>query len=91
MKIVQLFKTDIEDESTAREIVNCIKKDFSQCKVNFDLEDCDKILRIEHNLAPWTNSTSSSSWRSMAITANRWKIDPPAILTIQFLRLATLA
>jgi len=47
MKIVKIFKTDVQDQLIARHIAFFIQHAFSHCRVNFDLEDCDKILRIE--------------------------------------------
>jgi len=47
MKIVQVFKTDVEDQVIARHIVRFLQQTFSHCRINFDLEDCDKVLRIE--------------------------------------------
>ncbi len=47
MKIVQVFKTDVPDREVARIIIFLLQRDFSQCRINFDLDDCDRILRIE--------------------------------------------
>lgn len=47
MKIVKVFKTDVQDHLTARLIVLNLQQTFSHCRINFDLHDCDKILRIE--------------------------------------------
>ncbi len=47
MKIVKVFKTDVRDQQAARQIVLFLQKTFIHCRVNFDLDDCDNILRIE--------------------------------------------
>ncbi|AHF15470.1 hypothetical protein [Niabella soli] len=47
MKRVTIFKTDVIDELAAKRIVGCLKKLLPGTKINFDLEDCDKILRVE--------------------------------------------
>jgi hypothetical protein len=47
MKFVQVFKTDVQDRQMARHIIHFLQQNFSQCRINFDLDDCDKILRIE--------------------------------------------
>ncbi|HWK06669.1 MAG TPA: hypothetical protein VNS58_23700 [Puia sp.] len=52
MKIVQVFKTDVQDQQVARHIVLFLKQSFSHCRINFDLDDCDKVLRIESLLGP---------------------------------------
>lgn len=47
MKPVAIFKTDVLDEPAAKRMVLCLKKLFPGTKINFDLDDCDKILRVE--------------------------------------------
>jgi len=47
MKIVQVFKTDVQDQQVAGNIILFLQRNFSHCRINFDLDDCDKILRIE--------------------------------------------
>jgi hypothetical protein len=47
MKIVQVFKTDVQDQLVARHILLFLQQTLSHCRINFDLDDCDKILRIE--------------------------------------------
>ena len=47
MKIVQVFKTDVQDQLAARRIILFLQQSFSHCRINFDLDDCDRILRIE--------------------------------------------
>ena len=45
--MVSVYKTDVFTKTKARSIVQLLKTEVSECKINFDLEDCDKILRIE--------------------------------------------
>ena len=47
MRIVQIFKTDVQDQLVARHIILFLRRNFSHSRINFDLDDCDKILRIE--------------------------------------------
>ena len=47
MKIVKVFKTNVQDAATAGRIIRLLQQSFSQCRINFDLDDCDRILRIE--------------------------------------------
>lgn len=49
--MVRVFKTNITDTTQAEEFVDSIHLNFSNYIANFDLEDCDNILRIEsfHN------------------------------------------
>ena len=46
---VEIFKTNITQSKQANYIVSLLQLYFSDCLINFDLEDCDRILRIEGN------------------------------------------
>lgn len=45
--VVEIFKTNVQKESDTNYIIAVIKRQFPTYKINFDLEDCDKILRVE--------------------------------------------
>jgi len=45
--MVEIFKTNIERKQTAIKIKLELLALFPDCKINFDLDDCDRILRIE--------------------------------------------
>ena len=44
--MVEVFRTNVKDRSQANMLVNQIHKSFVGYKANFDLEDCDSILRV---------------------------------------------
>ena len=44
---IEVFKTNVQWPNEANRIVTSLTKELSNAKINFDLEDCDKILRIE--------------------------------------------
>jgi len=44
--IVEVFRTNITSENIAIDIVKEIHSMFPEISVNFDLDDCDKILRL---------------------------------------------
>lgn len=44
---VEVFKTDVEDEVNARKIIQTLVRRFPGSRVNFDLQDCDRVLRVE--------------------------------------------
>jgi hypothetical protein len=44
--MVEVFKTDVESTDHARILVDHIHKTFSGYRANFDLQDCDRILRV---------------------------------------------
>lgn len=45
--MVEVFKTNIHKRRQATAIFNVLSTHFPYFKINFDLDDCDKILRIE--------------------------------------------
>ncbi|HUZ61982.1 MAG TPA: hypothetical protein VMU83_24620 [Hanamia sp.] len=45
--MVEIFKTDVYEEERSIIIVRKLLQYFPENKINFDLQDCDKILRIE--------------------------------------------
>lgn len=44
--MVEVFKTNVIDIKDAQKIIDQIHARFSHYRANFDLDDCDKILRI---------------------------------------------
>ena len=48
--MIEVFKTDINCPDLAKQLVEQIHKTFVSYQANFDLEDCDRILRVvSHN------------------------------------------
>ena len=45
--MVEVFKTNVTDCEQAARLLEQIHHAFSQYEANFDLEDCDKILRVK--------------------------------------------
>lgn len=45
--MVEVFKTNVEDHQQAKILLEQIHKVFTGYKANFDLDDCDKILRVQ--------------------------------------------
>ena len=46
-KVVEVFKTNVRGKRMAQRINTDLAQLFPNAKINFDLDDCDKILRIE--------------------------------------------
>ncbi len=44
--MVEVFRTNVEDPFAADMIVAELLAFFPHYRINFDLEDCDKILRV---------------------------------------------
>ena len=47
MKTVEVFRTNVLEEDLARRLTTKLLALFPHYRINFDLEDCDKILRVE--------------------------------------------
>jgi len=45
--VIEVFKTNVENASDASSIVQVLLQHFPGSRVNFDLQDCDRILRVE--------------------------------------------
>ena len=46
---VEIFKTNVSNQQLANQIVGDLKQLYPYYRINFDLEDYDKVLRIEGN------------------------------------------
>jgi hypothetical protein len=45
--MVEVFKTNVQRQKQARILKSELISQFPFIKINFDLEDCDKVLRVE--------------------------------------------
>lgn len=45
--MIEVFKTNVNTRAHARQLVQVIQQTFEGYSANFDLEDCDRILRIK--------------------------------------------
>jgi len=45
--MIEVFKTNVRTKKQASKILTELSIQYPTAKVNFDLDDCDKILRIE--------------------------------------------
>ena len=45
--MVEVFKTNVKQPEHSEKLIDQIINHIPNSQVNFDLEDCDKILRIE--------------------------------------------
>jgi len=45
--VVEVFKTNVTDREVADKIISDLSLTLPQSRINFDLTDCDNILRIE--------------------------------------------
>jgi hypothetical protein len=47
LKNIEVFKTNVFDREDAERMVATLSVNFPGSRINFDLHDCDKVLRIE--------------------------------------------
>lgn len=45
--MVEVFKTNVHEVDQSTILLQKLLAHFPENKINFDLEDCDKILRVE--------------------------------------------
>ncbi len=45
--MVEVFKTNVHDEGDSQNLVRHLQRHFPNGRINFDLDDCDRILRVE--------------------------------------------
>ena len=50
--MVEVYRTSVENQKQAEFLLKHLYKIFPDYKINFDLEDCDKILRVESRSNP---------------------------------------
>lgn len=46
---VEIFKTDVSTPMLAKRIISDLNQKYPGYRINFDLEDRDKVLRIENS------------------------------------------
>ena len=45
--MVEVFKTNVKKKSQSKMLHCILSEAFPSFKINFDLSDCDKVLRVE--------------------------------------------
>ena len=45
--IVEVFKTNVNEVALSEVLIRQVLNHFPESRVNFDMEDCDRILRVE--------------------------------------------
>jgi hypothetical protein len=46
--MVEVFRTNVRTATEARKLVRMLQRYYPGGHINFDLEDCDNILRVKH-------------------------------------------
>lgn len=47
---VEVFKTNVNKIETSEQLIQQVLNHYPHSRVNFDMEDCDRILRVEANM-----------------------------------------
>jgi len=51
--MIEVFKTDVQERAQAANLLALLREQFPASRINFDLDDCDRILRVEgHDFNP---------------------------------------
>ena len=50
--MIEVFKTNVTDKEVAYAIVDLIHRTFDGYHANFDLDDCDRVLRVQGITSP---------------------------------------
>jgi hypothetical protein len=45
--MIEVFKTNVEGPEQSQILLRRLLAQFPQCRINFDLDDCDRVLRVE--------------------------------------------
>jgi hypothetical protein len=45
--MVEVFKTNVHKKTQSKMLLCVLSQAFPSFKINFDLSDCDKVLRVE--------------------------------------------
>jgi hypothetical protein len=45
--MIEVFKTSVKEQEQAEMILSTLVNSFPSIKINFDLQDCDHVLRVE--------------------------------------------
>ena len=47
--MIEVFTTNVQEKAHAEMLIKELKQHFPQSKINIDLHDCDRVLRLEGN------------------------------------------
>ena len=70
LNMVEVFKTNVQQKRQAKILLDILSRQFPLFRINFDLEDCDKILRVEGEDIPQekiTRVVKESGYHCMAL------------------------
>jgi hypothetical protein len=45
--VVEVFRTNVQKKAQSKKLLGILSRAFPSFKINFDLADCDRVLRVE--------------------------------------------
>lgn len=45
--MVEVFKTNVREPPAGQRLIKKLLRHYPDARINFDLEDCDRVLRVE--------------------------------------------
>ncbi|PBQ31094.1 hypothetical protein CNR22_04700 [Sphingobacteriaceae bacterium] len=67
--MTEVFKTNVQHSAEAKLLARFIEWDLPDCEASFDLEDCDKILRVQSQGAFLNREKIISLFNHLGFTA----------------------
>ena len=65
--MVEVFKTNVQKKTQSKKYLCVLSEAFPSFKINFDLLDCDKVLRVEGEKMPSPQTLGISMALSMCV------------------------
>ena len=84
--MVEVFKTDVKEPGHASMLLDQIHKNFIGYKANFDLQDCDNILRVEYTSGVVQASFLIDFLKDFGFKAEVLPDEDPPIVRLMFAR-----
>lgn len=76
--MVEVFKTSVTEPGHAINLLHRIHENFTSYEANFDLEDCDRILRVECATGPVQSASLIALLKDFGVYAEVLPDDIPA-------------
>jgi hypothetical protein len=65
--MIEIFRTDVRRKTAARRVARQLQTQFPAYRVTFDLDDRDRILRIESSTGPVDVRGVQTALRQLAV------------------------
>ncbi|WP_353719486.1 hypothetical protein [Dyadobacter sp. 676] len=80
--MIEVFKTNVTKQSQAKLLADLICLSFTGYRASFDLEDCDKVLRIASDGGEICNAGVKALLESFGYRATELEEDPAPDATV---------